>query len=132
MVDVEGVVDGTVVSGGTVVPAGAVVVVPGAVGSVVVDTGSVVEVWAAPLEEGGQYAKPRILVADATVVSVARDDSMMGGGASAVELVIPRADVAATLAEIKGVALAEIEAATTDNFFRLFTKARRPPGNSCA
>lgn len=63
-----------------------------------VDTGSVVEVWAAPLEEGGDYAKPRILVADATVVSVARDDSMMGGGASAVELVIPRADVAATLA----------------------------------
>jgi TatD DNase family protein len=42
------------------------------------------------------------------------------------------AHVAATLADIKGLALAEIEAATTDNFFRLFTKARRPPVNSCA
>lgn len=65
--------------------------VPSSVGA-----GTVVEVWAAPLHDG-EYAKPRILVADATVVSVVRDDSMMGGGASAVELVIPRADVAATL-----------------------------------
>ena len=29
------------------------------------------------------------------------------------------------LAELKGVSLAELEAATTDNFFRLFTKAER-------
>jgi TatD DNase family protein len=42
------------------------------------------------------------------------------------------AHVAATLAEVKGLALAEIEAATTDNFFRLFTKAQRPPGSPCA
>jgi TatD DNase family protein len=40
--------------------------------------------------------------------------------------------VAATLADIKGLALAEIEAATTDNFFRLFTKAKRPTGAPCA
>lgn len=65
-------------------------------GSVV--PGSVVEVWAAPLLERGEYDAPRILVADATVISVTRDDSMIGGGSAALELVIPRADVAATLA----------------------------------
>lgn len=63
-----------------------------------VDAGSVVEVWAAPLLERGRYDAPRILVADATVVSVTRDDSMIGGGSAALEVVIPRADVAATLA----------------------------------
>lgn len=63
-----------------------------------VEAGTVVEVWAAPLVEGGDYDVPRILVADATVVSVTRDDSMIGGEAAALELVIPRADVAATLA----------------------------------
>ncbi len=63
-----------------------------------VEAGAVVEVWAAPLIEQGEYDAPRILVADATVVSVTRDDSMIGGGAAALELVIPRADVAATLA----------------------------------
>lgn len=67
--------------------------VPASVGA-----GTVVEVWAAPMLERGAYDTPRILVADATVVSVTRDDSMIGGGAAALELVIPRADVAATLA----------------------------------
>lgn len=63
-----------------------------------VEAGTVVEVWAAPLLEQGTYDEPRVLVADATVVSVTRDDSMIGGGAAALELVIPRADVSATLA----------------------------------
>ena len=36
-------------------------------------------------------------MADATVVSVTRDDSMIGGGAASLEVVIPRADVAAVL-----------------------------------
>jgi hypothetical protein len=63
-----------------------------------VEAGAVVEVWAAPLLERGAYDDPRILVADATVVSVTRDDSMIGGGAAALELVIPRDDVSATLA----------------------------------
>jgi SAF domain len=67
--------------------------VPASVGA-----GTVVEVWSAPLLEQGEYDAPRILVADATVVSVTRDESMIGGGAAALELVIPRADVAATLA----------------------------------
>ncbi len=35
-------------------------------------------------------------------------------------------ETAKTLAEVKGVTAAEIAAATTDNFFRLFGKARRP------
>ena len=38
------------------------------------------------------------------------------------------AHVAATLAEVKAVSLAEVEQATTDNFFRLFAKAKRPDG----
>lgn len=42
------------------------------------------------------------------------------------------ARVAATLAEIKGVTLAEIERATTANFFRLFGKAQPPDAGSCA
>lgn len=62
-----------------------------------VSAGTVVEVWAAPQRERGIYDAPRILVADATVVSVARDESMIGGGAAQLELVIPRADVAAAL-----------------------------------
>ena len=33
---------------------------------------------------------------------------------------------AAMLAELKGVTLAEMAAATTDNFFRLFSKAKHP------
>jgi TatD DNase family protein len=41
------------------------------------------------------------------------------------------ARVAATLAEIKGLPLDAIEAATTANFFRLFTKAKRPDGSPC-
>ncbi|QIG38272.1 hypothetical protein G5T42_01250 [Microbacterium sp. 4R-513] len=63
-----------------------------------VEAGSVVEVWEAPLIERGSYDAPRILVPDATVVSVTRDDSVMGGGAASLEVVIPRADVAAVLA----------------------------------
>lgn len=63
-----------------------------------VDAGTVVEVWAAPLIERGVYDVPRILVADAIVVSVTRDDSMIGGGSAALEVVIPRSDVALALA----------------------------------
>ncbi|WP_133545125.1 SAF domain-containing protein [Microbacterium sp. BK668] len=67
--------------------------VPASVGA-----GSVVEVWEAPLVDRGSYDVPRILVPDATVVSVTRDDSVMGGAAASLEVVIPRADVAAVLA----------------------------------
>ena len=41
------------------------------------------------------------------------------------------AHVAAKLAQVKGLPLAEIEAATTANFFRLFAKAKTPAGSPC-
>ena len=63
-----------------------------------VSAGSVVEVWAAPLAEDGGYETPRILVPDATVVSVARDDAVVGTADVALEVVIPRADVSVALA----------------------------------
>lgn len=66
-----------------------------------VEEGAAVEVWASPPAGSGASKAPRILIADATVVSVTRDDAIMGGGAAAtLELVIPRADVAATLAAL--------------------------------
>jgi hypothetical protein len=106
---VDGLVATRTISAGELVPADAVgdaararttsVVVRSAVDvPASVEAGTVVEVWAAPMLERGDYDVPRILVADATVVSVTRDDSMIGGGSAALELVIPRADVAATLA----------------------------------
>lgn len=64
--------------------------------------GSTVEVWEAPLIERGLFEVPRILVADATVVAVTADESMIGGGAATLELVIPRSDVSATLAAMAG------------------------------
>ena len=39
------------------------------------------------------------------------------------------AHTAAKVAELKGISMAELEAATTDNFFRLFAKAERPSGS---
>jgi TatD DNase family protein len=39
--------------------------------------------------------------------------------------------VAARLAEVKGVPVDEVERVTTDNFFRLFTKATPPDGLAC-
>lgn len=65
-----------------------------------VTAGTVVEVWSAPLQEQGRHGIPSILIADATVVAVTQDDSMIGGGAASLELVIPRSEVAATLAAI--------------------------------
>lgn len=65
-----------------------------------VEPGAVVEVWAAPQIERGVYDTPRILVADATVVEVTRDDSMMGSAEAALEVVISRADVAEVLAAL--------------------------------
>jgi len=64
--------------------------------------GSTVEVWAAPLGDKGLYGEPRILVPDATVVSVSRDDSMIGGGNASLELVVPRTDVPDVLSAMAG------------------------------
>lgn len=65
-----------------------------------VRTGTTVEVWAAPQLERGVFDTPRILVAAATVAWVDEDESVMGTAGTAVELVIERADVAATLAAV--------------------------------
>lgn len=65
-----------------------------------IEPGTTVELWSAPLLERGTYDTPRILVADATVAAVTRDDSAIAGGGAALELVIPRSEVAETLAAI--------------------------------
>ncbi len=69
--------------------------VPGAV-----TTGAVVEVWSAPQLERGRFDTPRVLVPTATVLSVSHEDTVMGSAGAMLELVIDRADVAATLAAI--------------------------------
>lgn len=80
--------------------------VPASVGA-----GDVVEVWSAPLQDAGAHDDPRILVADAVVVSVEREESMMGGGSARLEVVVPRADVAAVLAALSnGSALSVVPA----------------------
>ena len=63
----------------------------------VVDAGTAVDVWAAPPSKDGGFAKPRVLAADAAVRSVSRSDRVMGGSATAIEVVIARADVVAVL-----------------------------------
>ncbi|WP_051192027.1 SAF domain-containing protein [Microbacterium luticocti] len=76
-----------------------------------VRAGAVVELWAAAQTERGVYDTPRVLIPRATVASVTRDDSMIGGGKTALELAIPRADVAGTLAAISaGSALSVVPA----------------------
>ncbi|WP_417562251.1 SAF domain-containing protein [Microbacterium sp.] len=73
-----------------------------------VRTGSVIELWAADQTERGVYAVPRVLIPRATVVSVQRDDSMIGGGTAAIELAIPREDVASALEAISAQAALSI------------------------
>lgn len=63
-------------------------------------TGTTVEVWAAPQLERGRFDTPDVLVPEATVLSVTRGDSVMGGGETSLELVIDRSDVSATLAAL--------------------------------
>lgn len=65
-----------------------------------IDAGARVELWFAPVLEPGVFDTPRILVADATVASVRRDEGVIGQDGVALELVIPRSDVAATLAAV--------------------------------
>lgn len=62
--------------------------------------GSVVEVWHAPRNEQSEYDPPRILVASATVVSVVRDDAVVGDAEVSLELVVQRSDVPAVLEAI--------------------------------
>jgi hypothetical protein len=74
-----------------------------------VDAGTPVELWEAPLVEPGVYDEPRILVADATVAAVLRDDAVMGAGGTSIELVIDEASVADVLAAVaSGAALSAV------------------------
>jgi hypothetical protein len=106
-----GAVAARTVAAGELVPASAVIsAAQSDVTTVVVHTsadvpsavhaGAAVELWAAAQRERGVYDTPRVLIPRATVVSVTVDDSMIGGGQAALELVIPRVDVADTLAAI--------------------------------
>lgn len=116
----EGLVAARVIAAGELVPADALVPAPASTSTTVVvrsaadvpaavTAGTVVELWAAPRLDQSRYDTPRILVADATVVSVSRDDSALASGSASVELVIPRADVPAALSAIAdGAALSVI------------------------
>lgn len=107
----DGLVAVRTIGAGELLPAQAVGDASGArVTSVVIDTvadvpaateeGTRVELWSAPLVERGVHDTPRILVADATVAAVRRDQAVLGASRATLELVIPRADVAATLAAL--------------------------------
>lgn len=65
-----------------------------------VAVGARVEVWAAAQIERGRFDTPRVLVPQATVLSVTDDQSVMGTAGASLELVIDRDDVAVTLAAI--------------------------------
>ncbi len=76
-----------------------------------VAAGSIVEVWVAPVSEGGSFDTPRILVPRATVVSVDREGGVLGQAGSSLEIVIDRADTAQTLAAVSdGSALSVVPA----------------------
>lgn len=107
----EGMIATRTIADGELVPASAVgeasasltttIVVRSAVDvPATVATGAVVELWSAPADDDGGFDVPRILIPDAVVVAVTRDESMMGGGSAMLELVIPRADVADALAAV--------------------------------
>lgn len=67
-----------------------------------VGPGSIVEVWSAAPIDHSTYEVPSILVADATVVSVDRDEGVLSDAAAGLEVVIPRVDVASVLAAVAG------------------------------
>lgn len=65
-----------------------------------VEKGASVEVWHAPRLDQSSFDTPRILVASATVVSIARDDAVVGDAEVSLEVVVERADVPAVLAAV--------------------------------
>ena len=66
-----------------------------------VTAGSSVEVWVSEVDAEGAVQTPRILIADATVASVAESSGMLrSNDRSRLELVIPRTAVAAALEAI--------------------------------
>lgn len=65
-----------------------------------VTSGSVVELWAAPRLERGEYGVPEIIVADAIVRSVGKPTTGVGRSGVSLELVIARSEVATTLGAV--------------------------------
>ncbi|WP_200941078.1 SAF domain-containing protein [Microbacterium sp. Root53] len=67
------------------------------------DRGALVELWETPAADPadpGVFAEPRILVADAVVARITRDDGVMAAGGASLELVIERSRVADVLAAV--------------------------------
>lgn len=67
------------------------------------DRGALVELWETPATGPGDpdaVAPPRIVVADAVVARVSREDGVMAAGGAALELVIERSRVADVLAAV--------------------------------
>ena len=65
--------------------------------------GSVVELWAAtPLTETRGFGEPHVLLPEATVASVDRDDGPLSTKSSTLELVVSRAKVGEVLAALTG------------------------------
>lgn len=62
-----------------------------------VEQGSVVDVWAAPLGEQGAFEAATVLVGDAIVVGLVEDEGLIADDAVRLEVLVPRADVAAVL-----------------------------------
>ena len=68
-----------------------------------VAAGTVVEVWAAaPLTDGKGFAEPEVLLAEATVASVERDDGPLASSSTTLELVVDRARIGDVLAAMTG------------------------------
>lgn len=66
-----------------------------------VRSGSAVEVWAAPAKaEGRGFEAPRILLSQATVAEVSKEDAMLSQEQASLELVIERSEVASVLEAI--------------------------------
>jgi hypothetical protein len=65
-----------------------------------VGPGSPVDIWSAPAVEGG-YAEPLVIVPGATVVRLVETRTIVSGGAvTGVEVLVPRARIAAVLAAV--------------------------------
>jgi flagella basal body P-ring formation protein FlgA len=80
--------------------------------STVVETGTLVDVWGVAALEQGEFGTPVVLASQATVVRVLEDETLIagsGGGASTVEVLVPRTRVARLLQAIaNGDALAAV------------------------
>lgn len=68
-----------------------------------VETGSLVDVWAAEQQQDGSFAPPVVLVAGASVVEVPEQQGIVASGtADAVEILVPTGSVALLLAALAG------------------------------